>query len=395
MKEQVLRIMRMVEEGRISPDDAYDLMDAFVDFEASEASNGATTSPPPPPPPTGGEEPFKKFVDSVEKMTKETIGGVDWNKVAGQVKTATKKGVEHLRESVDQISKGEFKMPWFGPSETRTVELPLHIEAGKTLRLERTHGDVKVIGGEAVGSLTATVTVRGHNREDAAEKAEMWTPVIEESSSGLVLRQGVGAMEEDIEVRIPKGVHLDVRIESGDMVCRDTYGTLRVDSRSGDLDAADLEGTVEVISAQGDVKLRNARGARVDIENKSGDILLTNIDGSISVRSSNGDVRLKDVAGSAISVETVSGDIDLDMKEPTDGTVNARTVSGDVLIDLASGSNARVMLASLSGSVSSRIELDDEQRTEERVTGRIGSGDGTVDASAVSGDVRLSWRDHQ
>jgi DUF4097 and DUF4098 domain-containing protein YvlB len=113
------------------------------------------------------------------------------------------------------------------------------------------------------------------------------------------------------------------------------------------------------------------------------------------VRSSNGDVRLKDVAGSTISVETVSGDIDLDMKEPTDGTVNARTVSGDVLIDLASGTNARVMLASLSGAVSSRIELDDEQRTEERITGKIGSGDGTVDASAVSGDVRLSWRDHQ
>ncbi|MDQ2986837.1 MAG: hypothetical protein M3R13_08985, partial [Armatimonadota bacterium] len=189
MKEQVLRIIRMVEEGRISPEDAYDLMDAFIDFEASEASNGATTSstpPPPPPPPGRSDEPFKKFVDSVEKMTKETIGGVDWNKVAGQVKTATKKGVEQLRESVDQISKGEFKMPWFGPSETRTVELPLQIEAGKTLRLERTHGDVKIIGGEAVGSLRATVTVRGKDREDAAEKAEQWTPVIEESSSGLV-----------------------------------------------------------------------------------------------------------------------------------------------------------------------------------------------------------------
>jgi DUF4097 and DUF4098 domain-containing protein YvlB len=83
------------------------------------------------------------------------------------------------------------------------------------------------------------------------------------------------------------------------------------------------------------------------------------------------------------------------MKDPVDGSVNLRTVSGDVLIDLASGSNARVMLASLSGSVSSRINLDDEQRTEERITGKIGTGNGTVDASAVSGDVRLSWREHQ
>ena len=114
MKEQILRILRMVEEGRVSPDDAYDLMDAFIDFDSTESTNGAThASATPPPPPGGADEPFKKFVDSFEKLTKETIGGVDWNKVAGQVKTATKKGVEQLRESVDQISRGEFKMPWF------------------------------------------------------------------------------------------------------------------------------------------------------------------------------------------------------------------------------------------------------------------------------------------
>jgi hypothetical protein len=387
----------MVEEGRVTPDDAYDLMDAFIDFEAAEMSNGATGSATPPPPPGSKkpEEPFKKFVDSFEKLTKDAIGGVDWNKVASQVKTATKKGVEQLRESVDQISKGEFKMPWFGPSETRTVELPLQIEAGKTLRLERTHGDVKIVGGEAVGSLRATVTVRGSDREDAQQKAEQWTPVIEENGNGLVLKQSADSLEEDLEIFIPKGVNLDIRVEHGDISCRDTHGTLRVDSRSGDLDAGDFEGAVEIISAAGDVRLRNAHSARVDIENKSGDILLLNIDGSISIRSSNGDVRLKDVAGSSIGVETVSGDIDLDMKEPTDGSVNLRTVSGDVLIDLASGSNARVMLASLSGSVSSRIQLDDEQRTEERITGKVGTGEGTVDASAVSGDVRLSWREHQ
>lgn len=403
MKEQVLRILRMVEEGRVSPEDAYDLMDAFVDFEQAEApagradaaEGGSSTPPPPPPPHHGGEEPFKKFVDSVEKLTKETIGGVDWSKVADQVKTATKKGVNQLRESVDQISKGEFSMPWFGPSETRTVELPLHIEPGKTLRLERTHGDVKIIGGEAVGSLRATVTVRGSNREDAAARAEQWTPVIEESASGLVLRQASESMEEDLELRIPSGVNLDVRIEHGDLDARGTKGSIRVDSRSGDIDMSDFEGSVEVISASGDAKIRNVRDGRVDIENKSGDIILSNVDGSIGVRSSNGDVRLKDVAGSSMSVETVSGDIDIEMREATDGTLNLRTVSGDILIDLAGGSNARVMLASLSGSVSSRIELEDEQRTQERITGKIGTGDGTIDASAVSGDVRLSWRDHQ
>jgi hypothetical protein len=264
----------MVEEGRVSPDDAYDLMDAFIDFDISEASNGAASSASPPPPPgSTAEEPFRKFVDSFEKLTKDAIGGVDWNKVAGQVKSATKKGVEQLRESVDQISKGEFKMPWFGPSETRTIELPLDVTAGKTLRLERTHGDVKISGGESVGSLTATVTVRGKDKDDARAKAEQWTPVLEDNGNGVVLKQAANSLEEDLDIRIPRGVNLDIRVEHGDIRVRDTFGNLRVDSRSGDLDASDFEGSVEIVSAAGDVRLRNAKNASVDIENKSGDIL--------------------------------------------------------------------------------------------------------------------------
>ena len=392
MKDQVIRILKMVQEGRLSPEDAYDLMDAFTNFEASE---NAHATPPPPPSSGTSEEPFRKFIDSVEKMTKEAVGSVDWSKVAEQVKVATKKGVVGLRESVDQISKGDFKFPWFGPSETKTVELPLNIAPGKTLKLERTNGDVRVKGGYSEAKLIATAKVRGKDKDDARIKADAWTPVVEENDGSVTIRQSADSMEEDIEVQVPSGVNLDIRIESGDVETKETGGSLRLEAKSGDVDVKDFTGSVEIVSFAGDVELRNTDASLIEIENKSGDVSLQNVKGNLVVRSASGDIQGKDIVGNAISVETVSGDIDLDVAESISGALNVRTVSGDILLDIASGSNCRVSLSSLNGTVASRIDLSDEKQTEERITGTIGSGDGSIDASAVSGDIRLSWREHQ
>lgn len=394
MKEQVLRILSMVQEGRLSPEDAYELMDAFVNFEENAAGEKQAETETAKSENGAAQEPFRKFVDSIEKMTKEAIQSVDWGQVATKVRTATKRGAETLKESVEHISRGEFKFPWLGPSEEKTVELPLSITAGKTLRLERTNGNVKVLGGYDLGKVIVTAKVRGRDREDARKRAETWTPVIEENEGSVVLRQSADVLEEHVEVQIPTGTPLDIRIESGDVRIKDTRSSLRLEAKSGDIDAEDLTGSVEITSYAGEVKLRNVEASLCEIENKSGDVRLSQVRGNMSIRSASGDIQARDVAGNAVSIESVSGDIDMDFAEPISGAVNVRTVSGDVLLDIASGSNCRVSLSSLNGSVSSRVDLSDEKQAEERITGMLGTGEGALDASAVSGDVRLAWREH-
>ncbi|MCH8273521.1 MAG: DUF4097 family beta strand repeat protein [Armatimonadetes bacterium] len=399
MKEQVLRILKMVEEGRLSPGDALELIDAFMNFETAEAdeteAEGREDAPQAEQKAAGkkAEDPFRRLLDSIEQLTKDAVKSVNWTDVAGQVRQAAERGVETLRGSVEQISKGEFK--WFGPRETATVELPLKVEAGNTLRLEVTNGDVKVTGGAAEGKLTAKATLRGKSRDDVMEKAKSWTPVIEEHDGSVTLKQSPDAVEEDLEIEVPAGVHLDIRAERGDIRIERTEAGVRLTARAGDVVVDGVKGTVEIESQAGDVKLSRAEGGAIEIENKSGDIWLSDVSGTIQVRSANGDVRGKELAGKTISVETVNGDVDLDLKEPVDGTLNVRTVSGDVLLDLASGSNCRVSLSSLSGSVRSSMPLEDEKVSQERVTGRLGKGEGTLDVSAVSGNISLSLRDQQ
>jgi DUF4097 and DUF4098 domain-containing protein YvlB len=90
-------------------------------------------------------------------------------------------------------------------------------------------------------------------------------------------------------------------------------------------------------------------------------------------------------------VETVSGDVDADLDQPATG-LNVRTVSGGAEIKIPDGSDCRVSLSSLRGEVECEVDLQDEAREEQRITGRLGEGAGVLDVSAVTGDITLEYR---
>lgn len=391
----------MVQDGRLSPDDACELMSAFINFDGEpEPTNAGKQDAQTEAPsddagdPKGRVDPMRRLMDSIEKMTKEGVDSVDWKEVAASVKSAAMRGVDTLRTSVEQISKGEFKVFWAGLDHEATVGLPLHIESGKTLRLDWKSGDIEIHGGHEIGSLTATAKLTAKSKEEAAQKAEHWTPVIEEHEGSVTLRQSPDATVEDLVLKVPAGIAIDIRTESGDIATTGTAGSLRVSALSGNVSASGLSGQVEVNTASSKVTIADVENGNLEIEVKSGDVHMTNVRGNIKVRSASGRISGKELAGRSISIETVNGEVDLDVSEPLDGALSVRTVNGDVVVDLAGGSNCRVALSSLSGEARCNFELDDEKRTKDRITGKIGDGSGTLDVSAVKGDVSLGLRDH-
>ncbi len=395
MKDQVLRILRMVRDGKLSPDDALELLDAFLHFERLETEVQETGEGSAGKGEKGGffsEDPFRRLVDTMEKLTREAVEAVNWAEVAGVVRQAASKGVETLRSTVEQITKGEFR--WFGPQERVTVELPLQMEGRKTLKVESHLGDVRIIGGCAEGRLVAKGVIRGRTREDLRAKRAGWTPVIELFEGGATVKPSPDAVEEDLEIEVPAGVGIEVIAESGDVSVKETKAPVRCMARSGDVEIVGAQGTVQVEAQAGDVRIEKLSG-NVEVDSKVGDVWLREVSGVIHIRSATGDVRGREISGNVISVETANGDVDLDIGEPLSGTLNVRTVSGDVLVDLAGGSNCRVALSSINGTVRCAIPLEDAHHSEERITGRIGTGEGTVDVSAVNGNVVLSLRDEQ
>ena len=396
MKDEVQRISKLVAEGRLSPEDAADLIDAFYESERSVGEAGSSSanggSPPPPPPPPN-RDPFKTFVESVERMTKEGMESVNWQEVAQHARQSAKKGMDALKTGIEDLSKGKVHLGWLTTQEEKEVTLPLVLGTGKMLKIENTCGSVKVVGGFDVGSVTARAKFRAANLEEAKTKAREYTLIVEESDQVVQIRQpDVSGLSVELEVQLAGTGSVEVRCDSGDVQILDTKGGARIISKSGNVKLRGLVGQVDIASESGDVSVEDALASSITIESKSGSFSGARLRGNIQARAASGDVRITDSSGRLMSFETVSGAIFLELDEPVLGAVSVRTVSGNASVSVPDLSDCRVSLSTLRGAVATEIELREEARTDTRVTGRLGEGTGTLDVSAVTGDVRLELR---
>ncbi len=401
MKEEIKRINKLVAEGKLSPEDAADLIDAFYN-SASEDGN----VPPPPPKEAyesaGAQEyatesrardPFKSIVDSIEKLGKEVTEKIDWNEVSEGARSSAKKGLDALKAGLKDVSKGRFDVGWLFSTATRELRLPFTITEGQSLSVENGCGDVQIIADSVESYVIAKAKVRGATIEDAKAKADVYTLVVEGSDHGVVIRQPqVSGLEVDLEIHVAATPAVDVKSDTGDVFVRDTKNSCRIKSTDGIVDVKRVSGVVEIVVAAGDVTVEEAQSPNLYIENKSGDIKVRECDANMNLRSSSGNIAVLSSKGKTIAAEAVSGNVTVDLVEPVNGTVSVRTVSGNAHVQVADGSDARVALTTLRGVTSTDIELTDRAQNDQRVTGRLGDGTGTIDVSAVTGNVELQLR---
>lgn len=382
MKEEILRINRLVAEGKLSPEDGAELIEAFVAAEKAESA-------PPPPPPSSPKDPFKSMFENLER----TVKGVDWKEIGGQVEQGAKRGFEAVKGSFEDLTKGKVNFGLFGNEEKREVRMPISVPAHKRLRIENPCGDVRIIGRAESGTILADAKVRGGTPDEARARAQEYTVIVEESDSLVTIRQpDVSGLAVDLTIRLPEAAAVEVRTEMGDVSVTEHPAAVRVNTRAGSVRVRGATGVVEVSADSGDVEVADVESPSVALDTKSGNLDLTRIRGNLNARTAAGDVTLKESSGKVVALESVSGDVNVDLTEPVVGSLNVRTVSGDVSIDIPDGGDCRVSLSSLRGAVESSLSLEDEAKTEGRTTGRLGAGSGTLDVSAVTGDVKLRMR---
>lgn len=394
MKEEVKRIIKMVEEGKLSAEDAAELIEAFSGPSTASAVEEPEVEPEAPK--TEGEKKdfFKTITETIEKIGKDAGQSVNWKEIAEQARTSANKGFEALKDAGEKISKGKFEFSIFQAHDTRKIEMPLSLGAGKGLRIENHCGDVKIVGGFSEGHVVAVAKIKGSSVEDAREKANGYTLVIEESDELVLIKQpDMSGLSVDLTVQIPDKRFVEVKADAGDISILDTKSGARVTSRSGDIHLRQLNGTVEVTAYSGDLKVEDIKTPNLTIESKSGDINLTRVEGNINARTASGDLKVVQSSGKSISIEAVSGDVHVDLDAPVTGSLNVRTVSGDSLVSVVAGSDCRVSLSTLRGEASISVPLSEEAKTDQRITGRLGEGKGTLDVSAVTGNVTLELHD--
>lgn len=400
MKEETKRIMTLVQEGKLSPEDAAELIEAFndsPDTPGADASASAGAAAEPGPGTNGSkasDDPFSKLIGSIEKIGKDVAKNVNWNDIAAQVRQGVGKGVDAIKHAAEEAKKSGGFSVFFGFSEVKKVDLPLSVPEGKTLRIETRDGDVKIVGGADAGQLSIEAIFRAQDAAEAVRMAEAYTPVIEEGDHYVIFRQPEGAnISTNVTVQVPTGVPVELRLTSGDVHVKGTQAPIKVDGSSGDVDIDGATGAVQVVQRSGDVRISNADASILAVETKSGDVTISGSKGVFELKTSSGDVSVKDSSPKTLSVEAASGDIWADMASPVEGTVNLTAVSGNVNVRVTDGNDCRVNLSTLRGNVWSKIELLDETKDSSKVSGRLGQGTGLLEVSVVTGNVSLDLRD--
>lgn len=383
MKEEVTRIMKLVKEGKVSPEDAAELLEAFVEAEG-ERSNGEAPD----------SDPIAKFVSSIEKAGKEITKGINWKEISGQIKEGIDKGSEALRKATDEARKsGSFGF-LFGQTATKRIEVPFEIKKSKVFRLDGGSGDVRVFGGAKEAKLVLDASHRAMDQADAQRMSEAYTPVLDESDKVVAFRRPDGPnVRVDVEIHLPTGVAVELDIAHGEVDVKATNAACRVTTQSGGISVTGAKGSLDLTTSSGDIGVSHCKSTYLVVDTRSGNVAVDDFEGTANVKGSSGDVTITGSKCQSLAVELASGDLKVELCEPVSGTVTLRTVNGDITVGLLDGSDCRVSLSTISGSVASQVELADLVQEGLLVTGKMGEGKGTLDVSAVRGDVLLQLTD--
>jgi DUF4097 and DUF4098 domain-containing protein YvlB len=204
-----------------------------------------------------------------------------------------------------------------------------------------------------------------------------------------------GPKKLQLETRFPRNRSTDVSIEIDLTLPRTALASLKATTVSGSLDLQDLGSKETVIkSTSGTIQIFELRS----------DLILTSVSGKVEVRALTGSkAEFTLTSGSlhgsgelkALQVESVSGDVRFDLIPSKEGGWSAKvsTTSGDLALRLSSAAGGSLDLSSVSGKVSSGVDLRD--RREERkpakksLRGTFGQGSGVIHVDSVSGSVRV------
>ena len=265
-------------------------------------------------------------------------------------------------------------------SGTTTVDLVPHGGDGEAVAAETT-----VTCTEAGGVSVVTITLPSQR---SFPRRRSGLDVVVTAPEGADVEVGTSGSERGIlsltrggagEIRLRGTLaDVDVALPSADLSAQSVSGSLGVKTASGDVDVDLVDGPVKIRTVSGDVSF-GTLSADASLTLVSGDVTITAAKDHVDVTSVSGDVAITDAHAGA-SIKSTSGDVTV--RRAWSGTVRVATVSGDVAVGIPTGRSVDVDARSMSGDLSSEIDLGGE---------RGGGGETVVriTAHSVSGDVEI------
>jgi hypothetical protein len=139
--------------------------------------------------------------------------------------------------------------------------------------------------------------------------------------------------------------------------------------------------------------VRVPNGVHVDLRTVNGGVRLDNVGGEVRATSTNGGVQGRIAAASLIEARTTNGGVDVDVTGPlaADGRLQLTSVNGGVRLKLPADTRADLTARCTNGRVSVDLPLSAEgEQTRRRVQGTLNGGGARIDLQTTNGGVTVA-----
>lgn len=219
-------------------------------------------------------------------------------------------------------------------------------------------------------------------------------------------RDGLEA-SADLVVRVPRGQRVSVYLAVGEasianvdgdvtvdvaaasVTARGTRGRLRLDTGSGEVAVSDAEGELDVDVGSGGVCLANVRVSRLVVDAGSGTLEGDGITATtMRLDLGSGGASLSRVRAGDIDLDSGSGEVELGLAGDV-ATLRIDSGSGSVTLTVPPTLGAMLDVDTGSGGIESDVPITVTRRSQSRLEGKLGDGEGQIRIESGSGAVRL------
>lgn len=174
----------------------------------------------------------------------------------------------------------------------------------------------------------------------------------------------------NLEIRIPRGLAVDVTASNGKVSIEGVRGPVRAHSSNGAVDIEDVVGDIEIATSNAKVACSNTRG-RLVARSSNGKVEMIQHLGSVDASTSNGLIRasLEEVGKEGIQLATSNGRIVLELPDEVDADVDIRVDNGVIR-------NERKLCKS-------------SRASHGQIRGRLGAGGSLIKLRTSNGSISL------
>ncbi|MDE2697453.1 MAG: hypothetical protein OXI23_01155 [Gemmatimonadota bacterium] len=429
MKEERMKVLEMIQDGKITAEDAVKLLDALGDTAEEPQGEGRQR---------------RRNGSRQRQRRRRRSGGAD---IQVEVQKRIREAQETLREAMPRARRAvreatrsipdvgeivqeamqtasEAFSQWVEDSDRKHPEkavrqfvetTPIQVSERLSVRTTRGHVTSKIWDRDEV-KIDAKISVWGTDEEAVNAFAEQIDIQIRRESGAVQIRPNVPKRKKgdsirsvriDFELRHPEKVDLDVRAGRGNITLPQIDGAATLNNNRGKTIFEGASGNIKIKQNRGDIAVQHA-GGDFTANNNRGSINVGQVGGRVVAKNNRGTTRLKNIAG-ATTVQANRGAVEIENPEagvmiqsrgsniavrphkPIDDDYAIQNKDGAVDLIIPDGSAVDVHGYVGRGSIQTDLPLSitGVSRTSQVVTGQLNGGGSKVAIELGRGDLRL------